>query len=106
MHITPEMIGLVSFCVGTIAAVWRASSAVAKMQCELRDAINRVETDLTIKDLKLQNLQEVQVLSLNGFRKKIEHFIARTRGEIADHDRRLDDLEAFLTKTTDFVRRR
>ncbi len=106
MHITPEMIGLLSFCIGTISVVWRASNAVSRMKCELRDAINRVETDLTIKDLKLQNLQDVQVLSVNGFREKIEHFVSRTRGEIAENNKRLEDLESFLTKTTDFVRRR
>lgn len=85
---------IVSFCASTLYQVWRISDAVAGMRHNLEK-----------QDIRLENLNDVQALSFNGFKEKIEHFITRSRNESKELDDRLKSVENFLTKTTEFEKR-
>jgi hypothetical protein len=88
-------ISMTSFAVGILHQVWRISQAVSAMRHNLEK-----------QDLRLEGLSDRQVLAFNGYKEKIEHFINRTRSELKDIDVRLQDAEHFLTKTTEFTKRR
>jgi hypothetical protein len=88
-------ITVLSFGAGLLHRVWLISSAVSD-----------VRHNLEKQDIRLENLNNLQQAGFTGFKERIEHFTVRTRGEAGEIDKRLDDVEGFLTKTTDFTRRR
>jgi hypothetical protein len=83
-----------SVTVGTV--VWKI--VILKLNSE----VLLLRHDLEKKDLQIENLQDVQQLSHNGLLEKFGHFSTRTRGEVAELDKRLKQVEHFLSKTTEF----
>lgn len=86
---------LLSFCAGVLHRVWSMSTAVAEMRHSFE-----------LQDIKLAHLTDMHELGFKGFQERIEHSSRRYNQEIADIDQRLDDVESFLTKTTEFNGRR
>jgi hypothetical protein len=83
-----------SVTVGTV--FWR--SVILKLNGE----VLLLRHDLEKKDLQIGNLQDVQTLMQKGLEEKFGHFSTRTRGEVAELDKRLRQTEHYLSKTTDF----
>ena len=88
-------ITVLSFGAGLLHRVWLMSTAVAEMRHNLEK-----------QDIRLENLNDLHEAGFNGFKERIEHFTNRTRGEIGELNKRLEDVESYLTKSTDFIRRR
>ncbi len=52
-----------------------------------------------------QQADELQVLTVNGLRERIEHVTTRLTGQTDNLNRRLKQVERFLAKTTEFEER-
>ena len=85
---------LFSFCASVLYQVWKISSAVSEMRYGLEK-----------QDMRLESMNDVQTLAFNGFREKIEHFVTRSRGESREFSQRLESVENFLVKSTEFEKR-
>lgn len=93
-----------SFCITIITVVWKLSSSVSNMKADLKELVINVKHDLDLKGSKLEHLDDNLVLSFNGLREKFEHFSTRSRTEVNELNRRLQDVEEFLAKKTEFER--
>lgn len=87
------IISFASFCIGVLHRVWLMSMAVASMRHSFE-----------VQDIKLAHLGDVHVLAFNGFRERMEHTANRHKQEVEKMEDRLDDIEGFLTKSTEFNR--
>lgn len=86
---------LISFCIGILGKAWQLSASVAEMKHSFQ-----------VQDIRLENLAALHDTTFTGFRERIDHSTSRLRGESDDLSKRVEDLEAYLTKTTEFIRRR
>lgn len=83
-----------TIAVGTI--IWRV------IMLRLDSEIVALKHDLNLKDLQIENLQNVQTLLQRGLEEKFEHFAARMKGENLELDKRLRQIENYLSKNTTF----
>lgn len=83
-----------SISVGLI--IWRA--IILRLNAEML----LLQKKLEIKDLQIENLQDVQTLLSKGLEEKFEHFAVRTKLENAESKRLLGQVIHFLAKTTQF----
>lgn len=88
-------ITLGSFCIGILHRVWSISTAVSTIQHSFEK-----------QDIRLENLVALHELGFNGFKERVDHTAARLRREITEVNVRVEDLESFMAKTTEFNRRR
>ena len=86
---------LLTFAIGILGRVWMSAIALSEMK-----------NDLKMQTRELGYLAELHQTAFQGFVEKIDHSTNRFKGEIEDIKRRLEDLEGFLTKSTEFTRRR
>jgi uncharacterized protein YoxC len=97
-------IAFLSFCFSIIAAVWKVSTSLSTMKTDLKELVINVRHDLDLKSAKLDHLDDTVILGINGLREKFEHFSTRSRTEVNELNRRLQDVEEFLAKKTEFER--
>lgn len=83
-----------SISVGLI--VWRA--IILRLNTEILSLQHKLE----IKDIQIENLQDVQTLLSKGLEEKFEHFAGRIKLENLESKRSLGQVVHFLTKTTEF----
>jgi hypothetical protein len=83
-----------SLSVGTV--LWRA------ITLKLNGEVLLLQHNLEKKDLQISNLQDVQTLMQKGLEEKFGHFSTRTRAEVLELDKRVRQIENFLSKGTDF----
>lgn len=83
-----------SIAVGTI--LWRV------IVLRLNSEVLALQHNLELKDLQIENLQDVQTLLQKGLEEKFEHFAARMKGENLEIDKRLRQIENYLSKNTTF----
>lgn len=81
-----------SIPVGTV--LWRIISL--KLDSEVR----LMQHSLEKKDLQIESLQNIQILSQKGLEEKFEHYSTRVKGEIADLAKHIRQVDHFLAKTT------
>ena len=109
MTIKAELIlFLVSMASSTAAAmifVWKIGLAVAGMKATLKEQIANANFDRKLNDERLEHLQDELELGFNGLREKFEHFSTRSRSESSELSKRLESVENFLVKTTEFEKR-
>jgi hypothetical protein len=90
-----EGVGTVISLISLIATIWKVSAAYAAMKHELE-----------LKDKEIEAFLDKQELIINGLQEKFGHFSNRFRGEVEAVSGRVSQLEDFLTKTTDYERRK
>jgi hypothetical protein len=90
-----EGLGTVISLVSLAVTIWKVSTSFSEMKHKLE-----------LKDKEIEAFLDVQELVLNGLKEKFDHFSNRFRGEVGAVDHRLIQLEDFLTKTTDYQRRK
>lgn len=85
-----------------LTALWKALNAIASLRygiSELHGKLDRINSEI---DGKLERLE----LITNGYRERIEHINTRVSTHLQRLDDALDDIEAFLQKTTSYEKRR
>jgi hypothetical protein len=106
-----EAIGLAGGVTGLGAALWKVFSGIA----DLRLKISRMEdanranelllkgsTELWVKAQSLENSIEVNELAINGVRERMEHTNQRTVEAAKKNYARVNRMEDWLTKNTDY----
>jgi hypothetical protein len=83
-----------SLSVGTV--LWRA------ITLKLNGEVLLLQHNLEKKDLQISNLQDVQTLMQKGLEEKFGHFSTRSRAETSELDKRVRQVENFLSKGTNF----
>jgi hypothetical protein len=90
-----EALGTVISLISIAGTVWKFSASFSEMRHKLEK-----------KDLEIECFIEKQELLQNGLRENFKHFSERSRGEVGVVSDRVSQVEEFLSKTTDFQRRR
>lgn len=88
--------GFIACSISVGVVLWRV--IVLKLNTE----ILLLQKNLELKDLQIENLQDMQTLLSRGLEERIEHFSARTKLENAESRRLLNQVIHFLAKTSDF----
>lgn len=83
-----------SVTVGTV--LWRI--IILKLNAE----VLLLQHNLEKKDLQIENLQNVQTLGHQGLIEKFGHFSSRSRAEVTELDKRMRQVENFLSKKAGF----
>lgn len=90
-----EGLGTVVSLVSLALTIWKVSAYLSEMK-------HRLE----LKDQEIESFLDQQELILNGLKENFKHFSERFRGEVGVVSDRVTQVEDFLTKTTDFQRRK
>lgn len=90
-----EGLGTVLSLLSLVVTIWKFSTAYAEMK-------HRLE----LKDQEIEAFLDKQELIINGLRENFKHFSDRFRGEVGGVGDRVGQVEDFLTKTTDYQRRK
>ena len=105
MKITGEMITFILFVMALAGALWKIFNFLSGMKDELKTDIWKVRESLEKKDQSLESLHDKTVLGVTQLREKIDHNTTRLRDEIKEIKMRLNDVEGFLIKSTDYKER-
>ncbi|NDJ16791.1 hypothetical protein [Myxacorys almedinensis] len=84
-------ISFLSFCSMITMSVWKSAASVS-----------RIQHNLEKKDILLESLQDKLTLHFNGLKERFEHFAQRSRGEVQALEKRVQQMERFLQKSTNF----
>lgn len=88
--------GTTAFSISVGTVLWRV------IMLRLNSEVLALQHNLEIKDLQIENLQDVQTLLQKGLEEKFEHFASRMKGENLEIDKRLRQIENYLSKKTEF----
>lgn len=88
--------GTTAFSVSVGTILWRV--IMLRLNSEVLD----LQHNLQLKDIQIENLQNVQTLLQNGLEEKFNHFAARMKGENLELDKRTRQVENYLSKNTEF----
>jgi len=105
MMIDLALLGYVTSVITILAALWKSFDAIARMRERIGDSIQELNHEIDKLKISEQANREWAELSVRGTVEKIEHFSTRTGGEIENLNKRMDNVEGFLQKTTSFERR-
>ena len=96
-----DLLVFVAFMIPLIVALFK----VFEVRERVYDAIQALEHRVAILQSRVENLEDKIDLGLNGTRELIEHKTVRQSNTLDRHTDRLEDIEQFLAKTTDFNKR-
>lgn len=110
------IVSILSSATGAMIFAWKIGNSTAAMRAELReevagmraalrDQITATDFDRKLNDERLENLQNIQQLGFKGFEERFNHFSERAKREIEKIGDRLNDVEGYLTKKTEFQKR-
>ena len=112
-EVTVAVIVLIGLSIPIIGALWkiftikealsvRISFVESSLSASIKDNAHRLD----IAELKMENVQDVQITATNGTKELVEHVRSRTQKECNDINLRLEGVEGFLEKHTKFIRRK
>ena len=96
-----DLLVFVAFMIPLIVALFK----VFEVRERVYDAIQTLEHRVNILQSRVENLEDKIDLGLNGMRELVEHKTIRLSNTTDRHVDRLEDIEQFLSKTTDFNKR-
>jgi hypothetical protein len=96
-----EILLLIVFILPILMALFK----LFQLREQVYDALQKLEYQETLLGNRLENLEDKLLLGFNGTKELIEHKASRLGNTQDRQGDRLDDVEQFLVKTTDFVRR-
>lgn len=96
-----EILLSIVFVLPILGLLWK----IFQVREKVYDAIQNSDHRIAMIEQRLDNLRDKIDLGLNGNRELIEHKATRLSTTTDKQGDRLDDLEQFLVKTTEFTRR-
>ena len=81
-----------------IAALWKIFAVREQLQSSITENRHRLE----LIEREINHLADQQSLALNGIKELVQHVRSRSQHSEEGLDRRLDDVEKFLAKSTAF----
>ena len=96
-----DLLVFVAFMIPLIVALFK----VFEVRERVYDAIQTLEHRVNILQSRVENLEDKIDLGLNGTRELIEHKTIRQSNTLDRHTDRLEDIEQFLAKSTEFNKR-
>jgi hypothetical protein len=103
---SPEQIGIfVVTVIGMtplVTLLWKAFNALNRPERELNILRNSVEQNFALLREHTAHLDNVQQLAINGLKERIDHQTGRLSRDTASLQSRLEDIEGYLAKNTEF----
>jgi hypothetical protein len=96
--ITLAILAFIAFAIPVVGALWRIFSVREALQTAIAHNSHRLD----LLEQKIEHLVDQQGLAINGIKENLQHVRARSaqaEKELAD---RLNTVERFLDKTTEF----
>lgn len=114
---SPEMqaqiLGFVVYSIPLVVALWKVFSWLDGLEDRLERSIREVDQRLTelsyqsqLKTQQLEALNDKVVLAVNGSKEVISHVRSRSREDNDKLQARVDQIERFLVKTSEFEARK
>lgn len=100
-EVTIAILTFIAFSIPIVGALWRLFSVREKLAFDIKESAFKLE----LLEQKIAALTEQQLLALNGIKELVGHIRTRTRVEEEKLDARLGDVESWMEKNTDFVKR-
>lgn len=107
-----QILVLTSGVGGIIAALWKVFNTVRVLERQLesvdnalRRQIELVENTLARRIEEVDNELDKQLLMVNGMKERIEHTRSRLLDEMREKKERIDYVESWLAKNTEFDQR-
>lgn len=104
-----QAIAFIAVIASFSTAIWKIFTAVDKLKSELEEKINRLERlildvqhEQHLKQVLIDSLNDRLILAVNGVKEVAEHIRTRTRAESSVSKRKINQIEAFLVKTTQY----
>ena len=105
MSVTGEGLTFVLSVVALGGGLWKIFSFISGMRDELRSEIRSVRESLEKKDILLESIHDKTAIGVVQLRERIEHSSNRLKAELKELTLRVNGLEGFLIKTTDYKER-
>jgi hypothetical protein len=99
---TVAILAFVAFSIPVIGALWKIFSVRERLASDIRQVICRIE----LLEQKLEALVDRQTLAFNGLKEITEHTRSRSQTQEQKLNDRLNDVERYLEKHTEFQCRR
>ena len=100
-EISWSVLGVVAAAIPIVASLWKAFTVIANLKSEISEIRHQNSTE----DLKLGHMEDSLKLTANGLLERINHLANRTQTNHERLQKRIEDVEGFLTKSTAFNRR-
>ena len=105
MSITGEGLTFVLGLMAIAGGLWKIFNAITGMKNELRLEIRDVKDSLEKKDILLESIHDKTAIGVVQLKERIEHSSNRLKAELKELTMRVNGLEGFLIKTTDYKER-
>ena len=96
-----DILVFIAFMTPLLLSLWK----LFEVRERVYDSIQALDHRLAIMNSRIENLEDKVDLGLNGMRELIEHKTIRLSNTTDRHVDRLEDIEQFLAKSTDFNKR-
>lgn len=93
---------LTVFLIPLIAALWKIFDSIAALRERFNTRLDQIAHSAQIIELEMKALQDKGELAINGLREKHDHSINRLKNEFELLDRKVEQLEGFLAKTSGY----
>lgn len=90
--------GAIAFSIPIFGALWKIFTVREQLQVSITANSHRLE----MMERDIGHLADQQALALNGIKELVQHVRSRSQHSEEALDRRLDDVEKYLAKSTSF----
>ena len=96
-----DILVFIAFMTPLLLSLWK----LFEVRERVYDSIQALDHRLAIMNSRIENLEDKVDLGLNGTRELVEHKSVRQSNTLDRHTDRLEDIEQFLAKSTEFNKR-
>lgn len=111
-QVKAQILAFIIYSLPLVAALWKIFAWLDEIQDRLENQIREVDQRLTeldhrsqLRNAQIEALNERIALAVNGTKELVQHTRQRTRAEHDELEHRLNQLERYIVKTTDFQAR-
>lgn len=96
------ILGFIVFAIPIVGALWKLFVVREQLQTQILSNAHRI----AMLEQKIDHLVDQQELFLNGLKESVQHVRERSKHAEENLHYRLEDLEGYVEKTTNFTKRR
>ena len=111
-EIQAQIVGFILLALPLIAALWKFFNLLQGIEKRLDDAVDRVDRRVgelehlaAMRELKVEALNDRLMLGINGTKELVNHLRTRTKADDDQLRSKLDQIERYLVKETNYQSR-
>lgn len=111
-EIQSQILQFIILALPLIAAIWKVFEALSSLEKRLDNAIEAVDARVSalehkseLRAVQIDSMNDKILLATNGTKELVNHLRTRTKAESDSQQNRIEQIERFLVKTTEFLSR-